>query len=128
MVKYYPPFDRLFHTLGDPTRCRIVERLAEGPATVSQLAAPLPMSLPAVLRHLRLLEDSGLVRSEKSGRVRICRLDPVSIRAAEQWLADRRGAWEHHLDRLGTAPESANTPITTADAPSSSNSHEGTPP
>jgi DNA-binding transcriptional ArsR family regulator len=96
-----PPLDRLFQALADPTRRAIVDRLSRGPATVSELARPLPMSLPAVVQHLRVLEAGGLVRSVKAGRVRTCRLDPAALRAAERWIAARRGAWERRLDRLG---------------------------
>lgn len=78
-----------------------MERLSRGPATVSELAGPLDMSLPAVLQHLQLLEASGLVASEKSGRVRTCRINKKALRAAEQWIARRRSAWERRLDRLG---------------------------
>lgn len=79
----------------------MVERLSRGPASVKELAAPLPMSLPAVLQHLHVLEASGLVRSEKVGRVRTCRLEPVALQTAEQWIADRRAGWAQRLDRLG---------------------------
>jgi DNA-binding transcriptional ArsR family regulator len=78
----------------------MVERLSRGPATVKQLAEPLPMSLPAVLQHLQVLERSGLVRTEKVGRVRTCRLEPIAMQAAEQWIADRRAGWAARLDRL----------------------------
>lgn len=79
----------------------MVERLCRGPASVSELAAPLDMSLPAVVQHLQVLEASGLVRSEKSGRVRTCRIEPAALRVAEQWISERRTLWEHRLDRLG---------------------------
>ncbi len=79
----------------------MIERLSRGPATVSELAAPLPMSLPAVVQHLQVLEASGLVRSEKHGRVRTCSLAPEALSAAEQWISERRAAWERRLDRLG---------------------------
>ena len=75
-------------------------RLANGPATVSELAAPLEMSLPAVLQHLQALETSGLIRSEKKGRVRTCRLEPGVLSTAEQWLVDRRTEWEKRHDRF----------------------------
>jgi DNA-binding transcriptional ArsR family regulator len=78
----------------------MVDRLSRGPATVKQLAEPLTMSLPAVLQHLRVLEESGLVSSEKVGRVRTCRLQPAALQAAEQWIADRRAGWASNLDRL----------------------------
>lgn len=95
------PLDLMFHALSDPSRRSMVERLSRGPASVSELAQPLSMSLPAVVQHLQVLESSGLVRSEKVGRVRTVRLEPQALRAAEQWLADRRTLWERRLDRLG---------------------------
>ena len=91
----------VFHALGDPTRRRIVDQLSQGPASVSELAAPLPMSLPAVVQHLRVLEDCGLVESEKVGRVRTCRVRPATMRKAERWIEERRTEWERRLDRLG---------------------------
>jgi DNA-binding transcriptional ArsR family regulator len=93
--------DRVFHALSDPSRRQIVERLSSGPASVSELAEPLPMSLPAVTQHLQVLEDSGLVRSEKVGRVRTCRIEPKALRPVERWISDRRSTWERRLDRLG---------------------------
>jgi DNA-binding transcriptional ArsR family regulator len=93
--------DLVYQALADPTRRWIVERLARGPATVSELAEPHDMSLPAVLQHLGLLEASGLVRSEKVGRVRTCTIEPARLRAAEDWIAARRSLWERRLDRLG---------------------------
>lgn len=80
----------------------MVDRLAQGPATVSELAGPLAMSLPGVMQHLKVLEASGLVVSEKSGRVRTCRIEPKALTQAEQWIAERRALWERRLDRLGT--------------------------
>lgn len=91
----------MYAALADGTRRRMVDRLSRGPATVSELAAPLTMSLPAVLQHLQVLEASGLIRSEKAGRVRTCRLEPAALQAAEQWIADRRSTWARRLDRLG---------------------------
>jgi DNA-binding transcriptional ArsR family regulator len=93
--------DRVFHALADPTRRVIVERLSRGPASVSDLARPLPMSLPAVVQHLQVLETSGLVRSEKVGRVRTCQIEPAALRPVEQWISARRANWERRLDRLG---------------------------
>jgi DNA-binding transcriptional ArsR family regulator len=93
--------DPVFQALADPTRRAIVDRLSRGPASVSSLAAPLPMSLPAVMQHLQVLEKSGLIRSEKIGRVRTCRIEPVAMQTAEQWIAERRATWERRLDRLG---------------------------
>jgi DNA-binding transcriptional ArsR family regulator len=93
--------DPVFHALADPTRRSIVERLSRGAATVSELAKPLTISLPAVLQHLRVLEGSGLVRTEKVGRVRTCHIEPAALSTAEQWIAARRADWEQRLDRLG---------------------------
>jgi DNA-binding transcriptional ArsR family regulator len=93
--------DRTFQALGDPTRRALVERLAAGPASVSELAAPLAMSLPAVMLHLKVLEEGGLVVSEKKGRVRTCRVDPKMLSEAERWVSERRQMWEASLDRLG---------------------------
>lgn len=92
--------DRAFHALADPARRDMLARLAQGPASVSELAAPLPMSLPAVLQHLKLLEESGLIISEKQGRVRTCRIEPEAFRAAESWIAGQRALWEARLDRF----------------------------
>lgn len=93
--------DDVFHALADPTRREIVERLSRGPASVSELARPLPMSLPAVVQHLQVLEGSGLVRSEKVGRVRTCHLDLKQLDTAENWIRARRAQWSARLDRLG---------------------------
>lgn len=90
----------VFHALGDPTRRQIVDQLSHGPASVSELAAPLPISLPAVVQHLRVLQDCGLVESEKVGRVRTCRVRPTTMRKAERWIEERRTEWERRLDRL----------------------------
>jgi DNA-binding transcriptional ArsR family regulator len=94
--------DLMFAALADASRRSMVDRLSRGPASVKELAAPLTMSLPAVLQHLQVLETSGLVRSEKVGRVRTCRLEPAVLQDAEQWIADRRKGWADRLDRLGT--------------------------
>ena len=101
MPNQLSPLDQVFHALADPTRRGMVERLVRGPATVSELSRPLTMSLPAVLQHLQVLEASGLVRSEKAGRVRTCRIEPGALRAAEAWVTGQRTAWETRLDRLG---------------------------
>jgi DNA-binding transcriptional ArsR family regulator len=95
------PLDRVFQALADPSRRVLVERLTRGPASVSELAEPLPMTLAAVLQHLRVLEVSGLVHTEKVGRTRTCRIEPAALRSAEQWIGERRTAWESRLDRLG---------------------------
>ena len=101
MLNQHPPLDLMFQALADPTRRLMVERLCRGPASVSELAAPLAMSLPAVVQHLKVLEASGLVRSQKSGRVRTCAIEPAALRAAERWIHERRTLWERRLDRLG---------------------------
>jgi DNA-binding transcriptional ArsR family regulator len=93
--------DRLFQALADPTRRVMLERLSRGPASVTALAKPLTISLPAVLQHLHVLEASGVVRSEKVGRVRTCRIEPAALRTVERWVAGRRATWERRLDRLG---------------------------
>jgi DNA-binding transcriptional ArsR family regulator len=93
--------DRMFHALADPSRRAMVERLSRGPASVSELARPLAMTLAAVVQHLQVLEASGLVRSEKVGRVRTCRIEPSALRTAERWISQRRTSWERRLDRLG---------------------------
>jgi DNA-binding transcriptional ArsR family regulator len=92
--------DRVFHALGDPTRRALVEKLSEGPISVSRLAAPLAITLAAVVQHLQILEQSGLIHTQKVGRVRTCRMEPAAIRTAEQWFAERRAFWEKRLDRL----------------------------
>jgi DNA-binding transcriptional ArsR family regulator len=94
--------DRTFAALADPARRTMVERLVIGPATVTELAVPLPMSLPAVMLHLKVLEDAGLVTSRKEGRVRTCRIDPEKLSLAERWVSSRRIMWEHSLDGLKT--------------------------
>ena len=93
--------DRTFQALADPSRRSIVVRLTQGPASVSELAAPLRMSLPAVVQHLEVLQRCGLVSSKKVGRVRTCRLEPAPMRSVEQWIAQHRDAWEQRFDRLG---------------------------
>jgi DNA-binding transcriptional ArsR family regulator len=98
--------DLTFQALADPARRAMVERLVRGPASVSELARPLTMSLPAVMQHLAVLEGSGLVRSEKSGRVRTCQINPAALSQAERWINQRRIEWEHRLDRLGRYLES----------------------
>ncbi len=92
---------RVFHALGDPTRRTIVEKLSEGPISVSQLAIPLAISLAAVVQHLQILEESGLVHTEKTGRVRTCRIEPSGFSVVQQWIDDRRTVWEERFDRLG---------------------------
>jgi DNA-binding transcriptional ArsR family regulator len=93
--------DRVFHALGDPTRRAILDRLSAGPLSVSGLAAPLDITLTAVAQHLQVLEESGLVRTEKVGRVRTCRIEPTGFSVLEQWIREHRTMWERRLDRLG---------------------------
>ena len=101
MEKPQIDIDRVFHALGDPTRRTIIEKLSERPHSVSSLAVPLNITLTAVGQHLQLLEESGLVRTEKTGRVRTCSLEPAGFSALERWIQDRRSTWERRLDRLG---------------------------
>jgi DNA-binding transcriptional ArsR family regulator len=101
MLNQSTPLDLMFQALADPGRRIMVDRLCRGPASVSELAKPLAMSLPAVIQHLQVLEASGLVRSEKVGRVRTCQIEPKALRSAEQWITERRTMWERRLDRLG---------------------------
>ena len=100
MLNQSPDLDRLFHALADPARRAMVERLSRGPAPVTELARPLPMSLPAAMQHLGVLEAAGLVRSEKIGRVRTCAIEPAAFRLIEQWINAQRVEWEQRLDRL----------------------------
>ena len=93
--------DRVFHALGDPTRRAILERLSDGPISVSKLAQPLDITLAAVVQHLQVLERSGLVHTQKLGRVRTCRMEPRGLSIAERWIDERRSLWEKRLDRLG---------------------------
>ncbi len=101
MHRKKPNIDRVFHALGDPSRRAIVEKLSEGPLSVSRLAEPLDITLAAVVQHLQVLEESGLVQTEKVGRVRTCRIETAGLSAAEKWIGDRRSMWERRFDRLG---------------------------
>jgi DNA-binding transcriptional ArsR family regulator len=102
MLNDSPRLDRAFQALSDPVRRGMLTRLSRGPASVSELAAPLTISLPAVLQHLKALEASGLVESRKSGRVRTVQLQPKVLSAAESWLAEQRSTWEGRVDRFET--------------------------
>lgn len=101
MLHQSDQLDLMFQALADPARRGMVDRLTRGPASVSELAAPFAMTLSAVVQHLAVLEASGLVRSEKLGRVRTCRVEPKALRMAEQWISERRTLWEQRFDRLG---------------------------
>jgi DNA-binding transcriptional ArsR family regulator len=101
MQRKRPNVDRVFHALGDHTRRAIVKKLSDGPSSVSRLAAPFGISLAAVVQHIQVLEASGLVRTAKAGRIRTCHIVPAGLSAAEQWIGERRSAWERRLDKLG---------------------------
>ena len=101
MLNQVADLDRVFQALADPGRRLMVERLSRGPASVSELGRPLAMSLAAVVQHVQVLEASGLVRTQKVGRTRTCRIEPAVLRSAEAWIAERRTLWERRLDRLG---------------------------
>jgi DNA-binding transcriptional ArsR family regulator len=100
MLNQTSSLDLMFQALADPTRRQIVDRLSKGPASVTELAQPFAMSLPAVVQHLQVLEQSGLVTTKKVGRVRTCTIDTEAMSHAEKWLNDRRLAWNRRLDRL----------------------------
>lgn len=91
----------MFHALGDPTRRAIVEQLCRGPKSARDLAEPLHITLAAVVQHLQRLEESGLIRTAKVGRVRTCQIEPAGLQVAQRWIAERRSLWERRLDRLG---------------------------
>jgi DNA-binding transcriptional ArsR family regulator len=101
MLNQNTKLDQMFQALADPTRRAMIDRLSHGPASVSELAKPFDMSLPAVVQHLQALEASGLVSSQKVGRVRTCQIVPEALSQAEQWLNERRTLWMQRLDRLG---------------------------
>ena len=101
MLNQVADLDRVFHALADPGRRLMLERLSRGPASVSELGRPLAMSLAAVVQHVQVLEASGLVRSQKTGRTRTCAIEPAALRSAEAWISERRTLWERRLDRLG---------------------------
>jgi DNA-binding transcriptional ArsR family regulator len=110
MLNHETALDRVFHALADPSRRAIVDRLTRGPASVSELARPFRMTLAAVVQHVQVLEDSGVVRTEKVGRVRTCRIEPAALSSAEQWITRRRALWERRLDRLGEVLAERNKP------------------
>jgi DNA-binding transcriptional ArsR family regulator len=123
--------DHAFQALADPTRRAVIERLGAGPASVSELARPFDMTLAAVVQHVQVLEAAGLVQTQKIGRVRTVQIDPVGLRAAEQWLAARRTRVEQHLDRLAdllaeppSEPPSGESPETATPSTRSTNTEE----
>ena len=101
MLNKFTAIDRVFAALADPTRRSIVSRLSRGPASVSEIAAPLKMSLAAVVQHIQILEHSAVIRTRKQGRIRTCRIEPSTLASAEEWLKDRRSMWESQFDLLG---------------------------
>ena len=101
MAKFKPNIDLVFHALADPTRRAIVAKLSNKPLSVSLLATPLNITLTAVVQHLKILEASGLVRTEKVGRVRTCCIETSGFSMLEQWIRELRSQWEQKLDRLG---------------------------
>lgn len=105
MENYQSSLDTAFHALADPTRRAVIERLNEGPASIKQLAEPFDMGLPSFLKHVKVLEASGLIGSEKAGRVRTCRLMPARLAVAEDWLNEQRAVWEGRTDRLAAFVE-----------------------
>lgn len=130
MLKHSGELDLVFQALSDPTRRALVDQLAHGPASVSELAAPLPISLPAVHQHLQVLQDCGLVRTEKAGRVRTCHLELTMLNTAQTWIQARKAMWERRLDRLDAflatlppeqpaaqLPNTQRTPKETSDEP-----------
>lgn len=104
------PIGKIFHALADPTRCAVVERLGLGPASTTELAQPFKMALPSFTQHLKVLEDAGLVASQKEGRTRLYKLTPEPIFEAEDWLAAQRTLWEKRLDRLQAHVERLESP------------------
>ena len=113
MLNQQTSLDLMFQALADPTRRAMIDRLSRGPASVSELAKPFAMSLPAVVQHLAALENSGLVSSQKLGRVRTVQIEPEALSLAEQWINDRRTMWGKRLDRLGDfLAETADEPET----------------
>jgi DNA-binding transcriptional ArsR family regulator len=105
MVNFNPSLDTAFHALSDPTRRAVISRLVNGPAPVKQLAEPFSIGLPAFLKHLRVLEASGLIATEKSGRVRTCRVQAKRLSEAETWLSEQRAVWQAGVDRLAAYVE-----------------------
>ncbi|WP_419249673.1 ArsR/SmtB family transcription factor [Sandaracinus amylolyticus] len=101
MLEQQAAVDRVFHALGDPARRAMIDRLSRGPASVSELAAPFSMTLAAVVQHVQVLEASGVITTQKVGRVRTCQLAPEGLAAAERWISERRSLWERRFDRLG---------------------------
>jgi DNA-binding transcriptional ArsR family regulator len=109
MLEYQDPLDKAFHALADATRRGILDRLSQGPASVSELARPYSASLAAIHQHVQVLEASGLILTEKRGRTRECRISSEAVRRVETWLSERRLLWEDRFDRLGRLVETEET-------------------
>jgi len=107
MIAQNTDIDRVFHALGEPARRAMIERLSRGPATVSELAEPFKMTLAAVVQHVQILEQSGLIKTKKVGRVRTCRLEARGLQTAERWINQRRALWERRFERLSALLEEA---------------------
>lgn len=106
MENYSVSLDKSFHALSDPTRRSVIQRLISGPATVKELAEPFAMGLPSFMKHIKVLEESGLIGSQKTGRTRTCEIKPNQLTAAEKWLSEQRVLWEGRTDRLAEYAES----------------------
>jgi DNA-binding transcriptional ArsR family regulator len=106
MENYTTSLDQAFHALSDPTRRSVIQRLISGPATVKELSEPFSMGLPSFMKHIKVLEKSGLIRSQKTGRTRTCQIEPIQLTAAEKWLSEQRAIWEGRTDRLADYAES----------------------
>lgn len=100
MDNYQLPLNAIFYALADPTRRAVVQRLVEGPAPVKELAAPFDMALPSFMKHIGVLEDAGLIASQKKGRVRTCTLNPNQLAAAEKWFGEQRAIWASRYENL----------------------------
>ncbi len=110
MLDQSPQLDRIFQALSDPTRRAVLDRLTQGPASVSELAAPFDSTLAAIVQHVQVLEASGLIATEKIGRTRTCRVSADAVARAERWLSERRARWEARFDRLGALLEGGAPP------------------
>jgi DNA-binding transcriptional ArsR family regulator len=113
MEKYLDPLDGIFQALADPTRRAVIGRLARGPASVGELAQPFAMALPSFMKHVHLLEDSGLIRTNKTGRVRTCTINMTRLAAVSSWLEEQRSVWEGRTDRLEQLVTASNDTETT---------------
>ena len=113
MLKYQDKLDRAFHALADATRRGILDRLSQGPASISELAKPYSSTLAAIQQHVQVLEASGLVVTEKRGRTRECRISGAAVLRVERWLSERRQLWEYRFDQLGRLIEQDENPVET---------------